>query len=257
MPITKDDFELETGLASDFNGSIIGARFGVNEEYAAIAGTQDPMLILAIDAPELGIIMEQAYSLGGAKQWGTTRDGREVVSGKNPDSHRYNMSSRGGMLVAAMIETVGKGDKGLGQEFFTKRGHLMTQAECYEGLNFHWNRKSVKTVGGDESNVLLPDAFLGLVDTGLKPAVTGTVSSVSSSLTPSVGTTPAPVSDEVVAQIVALAPGKTERELKMAVMKDESLKANDEVKNLVFNKGLLAALEAEGALTRDPEGKYI
>ena len=236
--LKSDDLVLDSGLADDFDGAIVDAWFDIRPDYAVAAGSQDPMLILAIESPDLGQTIEQAYSIGGAKQWQATKGGKEVVSGKNPDTHKFNMSSRAGTLVDRMFQTVGGGDKAKGQVFFLKRDHYMTEAEFYTG-NYHWKRESMKTVGGESRDVLLPVVYLGESKAAVKPvATTGAI-------------------DEDITRIQALAEGKTERELKQAILKDETLKGKQDLLNLIFNKGLLTTLEQQAKLAKTPEGKYV
>ena len=238
--VTLEDMELETGLADDFDGAITDACFEVREQYAAISGTQDPMLILTLESPELDSSAETAFYTGAAKQWEIGKGGQEITSAKNPDSHRFNMNSRAGTLVSRMFQLVGEGDKKKGQEFFLAKGHYMTEAPFYTGLSFHWKREKMSTVGGETRDVLMPNAFLGEV----KRAPKGK-------------TAVAEVSEEDIVRIQVLAEGKTERELKSACLKELDLKDNKVLMNKIFNKGLLKNLEAEGKLTVGPDGKYV
>ena len=259
MPRTsRDDMELESGLASDFDGAIALVKFGVRDEYAAVVGNSDPMLLLSIDATEaLGTYIEQAYSLGGAKQWRVEKGGSSIVSDKTPDSHRFNLACRAGQLVAKMIETVGAGDRTKGQEFFLKRDHYMTEAEFYAGLRFHWKRVPLPTVGGETRDVLLPEKFLGEVGA---PAlsISGSGATV---VTAPAATAPAAIvtgySEELIDKLVDLCSGKTEREVKLALIKDEVMKKQADLVNSVFNKGLLKELGQAGKLVLGPDGKYI
>ena len=234
MPLTRDDFELEVGLADDFDGVIADAYFGTKAEYAAKTGSQDPMLILAFDSPDLEQSFEQAYSLGSKRGWETGKGGKEVISSVKPEAHRFNMNSRGGELVGRMVQLIGAGDKAKGQDFFVQRGFTMNQAGFYTGLNFHWKREKRPTVGGTESDVLLPVAYLGIA----------------------VGKA-TPTADDVVKALLDLAAGKTERELKQAILKDGNLSKNEDLKNRVFNKGLLADLVTQGKLVLGPDGKFV
>jgi len=237
-----EDMELESGLADDFDGVIVDTRFDMpREEYTAKAGSSDPWLILTLESPELDTPQEQGYSTGSAKQWQIGKGGQEITSARNPDSHRFNMNSRAGMLVSRIFQLVGEGDRKKGQEFFLSRGYYMTEAPFHTGLNFHWKRESLPVVGGGTSEALMPNAYLGEA----KGVATPTRAAA------------AEVSDEDVVRIQALAEGKAERELKSACLKESDLKDNKALMNMIFNKGLLKNLEAEGKLTVGPDGKYV
>ena len=237
---TRQDMELESGLADDFDGVISHAYFGIKERYDAIAGTSEPKLVFALDGEELEQPQEVAYNTGAAKQWEVVRDGAEIVSGKNPDAHAFNMNSRAGGVVARMFNLVGAGDRAKGQDFFVARGHYMTQAAFYDGLKFHWKREEMTTVGGDKKQVLMPVSYLGEVAAkGKKDGVIPT---------------------EAIDKIVALADGKTEKELKQAIVKDPVLSKVAGLVNQVLNKGLLKTLETENKLTKsadDATGVYV
>lgn len=233
--LTRDDMELGTGLADDFDGTIVDAWFEVKEKYAEIAGASDPMLILSIDSPESEKPIETAYSTGAAKQWEIGRGGKEITSMKSPDVHRFTMSARAGELVGRLFELVGEGDRAKGQDFFARRGYWMSEAEFYPGLSFHWKREPKKTVSGEERNILMPTVFLGEAKVKAKKAV---------------------ASEEDIERIVILSKGKTEDELKRAILKDKELKDNKPLMNEVF-KDFLTILEKEDRLTKDPSGRYF
>ena len=230
MAPTRDDWELESGLADDFDGAISDVEFGVIDAYAQAASTTDPMLNLHLECPEIDQPIVAAYSLGGAKQWEASRDSREVISAKNPDSHQFNMNSRAGVLVSRMLELVGGGDKAKGRDFFSKRGY-MTQAKAYIGLNFHWKRQPMSTLTpGETRDVLMPNAYLG----------EASISSKSAAST-------AEVSEEDIESLIKLAIGKDKGQVKRAAVGEYKGK-KDALLTQVFNKGLLEQLEADGRL---------
>jgi len=238
-PVRREDFELESGLADDFDATIVSASFGFDERYAAAmsGGNPDPLLILTLEGPKLESPQTPKFATGAAKQWQATADGKEVISGKDPNSHRFNENSRSGQLVARLIDLAGKGDKAKGQEFFIARGFLMTQAGFFEGLTCHWKREKKTTVTGEERDVLLPNAMLeGVVGSAVKPSG---------------------INPDWVGAIVGIASGKTDRELRLALLKDPATKDNNDLKQAVFNKNLLGDLVKEGFLTLGPDGKYV
>ena len=238
MPkVKQEDLDTETGLADDFDAAITDAWFDVpRAEYAARSGTKDPMLMLHLEGPDLEKPIDQPFSIGAAKQWQLTRNGKEVVSGKNPDAHSFTKGSRGGDLVDRMLTLVGGGDKAKGQKFFLGRDRYMTESEFYSGLNFHWKREEKSTVGGEKRDVLMPVVFHGEA-TGAAKAPT------------------AAPSDEKVAKIIELAEGKTDRELRQAVL--NAFKGDDAFLNEVFTKDLVGKLVEQGKLTKGPGGKFI
>jgi len=238
---TREDYELESGLADDFDGVITDAYFEVNPnpEYVAKAG-EEPGLALIIESPDLDQPVHQWYSCGAAKQWQIGRGGQEITSAVRPDSHRFNMNSKGGVLVSRMFEIIGNGDRGKGQDFFIKRDRYMTEGAFYIGLNFHWLNKPAKMMGTDMP-VLSPVAYLGEVSPG-KPSK-ATITGV-----------PTEDLDTIVIELVS---GKTEREVKMAAMKEDGLKANDAYMKELISGPKLKQLEDADKITRGPDGKYI
>lgn len=242
MPVRREDMELESGLADDFDATITSASFGFDERYAAKisgGGEPDPMLTLVLEGPTLEQSVTQRYATGAAKQWQISQDGREVVSGKDPNSRRFNENSRAGQLVKRLITLAGGGDVAKGQEFFVKKDFYMTQGGFYEGLTCHWKRETLPVVGGGNSNVLLPTAILS----SAAPAAGG--ASGASGINP-----------DWIEAVVKLAEGKTEKELRLAFIKDASVKDNQELKHAVFNKGLIGELVKQGFLTAGPDGKF-
>ncbi len=249
MSKTREDFELETGLFDDLDGVIANVFFGPpSGDYSALSGTADAGLYLVIETPDLEKPMEQFYSLGAKKAWKVTDNGEAVVSEAKPDSHAFNTSSRGGALVQRMMSLIGNGDMDKGKEFFIARDCYMTQKGFYTGLNFHWKREPLKTVGGESRDVLLPNKYLGEVKTaaGAKgPTGTGTTSTPSGDAT---------VLDNIV---IGLAEGKTERELKQAALKNDALKANSAYMKDLISGAILKKLETDGKLSKGPENKYV
>ena len=241
--LKPEDLEPTTGLADNFVGTITGAYFEVKESYAARSGTNDPMLNLVLVGPDIQGGMEQGYSIGTG--WEVVRDGLEVVSTRDPDVHRWNRNTRSMALVGRMMTLVGGGDRAKGQEFFREKDIYMTEAEFYQGLTFRWRRESLPTADGGTSDVLLP---VQLISEGLgapKPGATKPGAPKPKSI----------VSDDDLAQLVELAQGKTEREIKIALTRTPGV--SDVLKDAVFNKGLLKSLEEQGTLAREPGGKFF
>ena len=239
--VRPEDKELETGLMDDFDGTIVDVRFEEpRAEYAAISGTSDPVLTLTLESPEMNTPIEQTYSIGAAKQWQVSRGGKEVISAKNPDTHRFNRNCRAGVLVDSLCEVVGSGDKQKGQDALfdrVKNDRYMTEAEFYIGLSCHWLRKPLSTVGGETRDVLMPCAYLG------EAPVSGKKTS-----------TPVEVSEEDEQSIIAIALGKNEVGFRSAAIRE--LKGKNALLNLIINKDLIKKLVDEGKLTVDDGGLY-
>ncbi len=236
MPKTREDFGLDSGLQTDYD-AVVAASFEPNAQYAAKAGTGDePMLKLTMESPDLDKPVVQYYSIGSGKRWKASKDASEITSEANPDSHRFNMNSSAGKLVARMFELVGGGDANKGQDFFIARDCYMTQAGFYAGLKFHMNQEKTKTQSG-ESNIMLPDKYLGEEKVAAK--------------------TPAGVDLDKI--VIDNAQGKTDRELKAFAVKNDVLKAPENAAYLrdLISGTKLANLEKEEKITKGPDGKYI
>ncbi len=237
---TRADMELGSGLINDVDAAITSVFFGMKEDYNRVAGTSEPKLIFVLEGEELEEPQDVAYNTGAAKKWEVVKDGQEIISGVNPEIHAFNNKSRAGEVVARMFTLIGGGDKAKGQDFFLARGYYMTQAPFYAGLKFHWKREEMITVGGDKKPVLMPVTYLGEVASKAKKDVV--------------------VPEETITQIIALAEGKTEKELKQAIVKDPVLSKVTGLVNQILNKGLLKTLETDGKLTKSAEdatGVYV
>jgi len=249
MVKTREDYEpTVTGILDGSEGVIVDAYLGPNPrpEYRAVAG-DSPGLTLIIESPGLERPVEQWYSVGGIDAWGISKDGQAIVNIKKPDVHRFNKNSRAWDLVEAIAIAIGEGDKGKGQDFFIKRGPNMTEAKFYIGLNFVWEQKTLSTVGDGKSNIPLPTKFLG------------EVSSVKSVAKASAAVTEAPP-EEVIAKILALAPGKDAKGLKQAVLaarKSGEIEVTDTLMRELVSGPLLANLEKDGKLMVDSDGSYL
>ena len=241
--LRNEDFELGTGLADDFDGTVIDAYFAPpRQEYRdkAGGGGDEPFLHLKIESPELDQPIEQAWSTGAARQWKAQRDGKEIISQKNADYKNFVSGSRAGELVSRIILGAGGGDKAKGVGVIKDRGYLMTEAEFYMGLQAHWEQVPLPTVGGDTRNVLIPTVVYGFGEAAALPEASA-----------------ATYTDEDIGKLVTLASGKNENQVKQQIMRSDDLKSNKDLLNAVFNKGLLKELEEAGKLTRDPSGVFI
>ncbi len=242
MPKTREDYDLDSGLATDFDCTF-SAEFGTNTQYVnkvnAGGGNMDPnevFLNLTMDSPDLDKPVKQSYSIGSGKKWMANKDGSEITSEANPDSHRFNMNSSGGKLVARMFELVGGGDKNKGQDFFIARDMYMTQTGFYNGIMFHMNQEKTKTQSG-ESNIMLPDKYLGEAKVAAKSTAGVDLDKI----------------------VIDLSQGKTDRELKAAAVKNDELKKPENAAYLrdLISGTKLGNLEKDNKLTKGPDGKYI
>ena len=241
--LTREDYAPEQGLFDDGEATITGAFFGVNEDYKAKSGITDDMLQIILEDDLLEKPVYNTFSLGGAMQWKASGDGTEVESGKKPGAHAFMRNARAYSLVEAMFKTVGGGNLEKGQDEFIKRGYFMSQSGFYIGFKAHWNRVKLPLVTGGESEVLLPSRFIAFVE--FTKNQVKKVDAPEASL------------DGAIEMLLALAPGKDERELKKAIMADAGLKANIGLTAAVFNKGMLKDLVSKGKLSVGPDGKYI
>ena len=254
MPKTRDDFQLDSGLASDFDGTIVEVVFQEpSSDYQRVSKSKDPVLTLLIESPDFERPIEQGYSIGSAKQWDAVKDGHEVVSGRNPDSHTFNMNSRAGVLVERMLNLTGEGDREKGIDFFIKRDAWMTQSSFYKGLTFHWTREKMKTMPDDQGNVkevdvLLPSIYLGESKTETKASAGAASASGNGDL------------DKVLAGLTSDKDGNSlgldEKGLRLAAAKNTTLKANPKYLREVINGPKIKELEDTGEIVR-VDGKFV
>jgi len=250
---TKEDFQPDVGAFLDnVDGEIVDAEFDIaGGDYAdkvmmGGADVQPPVVIkLTIESPELDRPAVQSYSVGSQDIWEIQDNGKTIQNVKNPDRHLFRKGSRAWSLVEAIALALGEGNLEKGQESFIKRDSYMTEAKFYTGLNFHWIAQSLPTVGGQKTNVPLPEKFLGAVETKARPAAK----------TKGVVT----VEDEGLDQIlIDNASGKDERALKSFAVRNPEIKANDAYMKAVVSGKKLKELEDAGKLTRDPDaGTYL
>lgn len=254
MVKTREDYEPEvTGFLDDVDGAIVDAYFEPNPrpEYQQKAG-MGPGLTIIVDTPSLDRPYEQWYSVGPEDHWKIGKDGQEVVNIKKPDKHQFNKQSRAWDFVDAVVATLGEGDMAKGQDVLIKRDKFMTEAPLYVGLNFHWRRKPLPTVGGGTTEVPLPVTYLGEVAPGKRES-------------PKAATAVRADTSEIDNVIAEMASGKTVTELKKAVMVakregkfgDKPFVPDDAyIRDLISGKRL-EELENEAKIVKDAEGKYI
>jgi len=245
MPKTREDFELESGLFDDLDVTFSpDTYFGPPPgDYAAFSN--EVGLHLVMESPELEKPLDQFYSCG--KGWVVTDNGKGIANEAKPDKHVFIKGSSAGILVEAMIAKAGGDDYEKGAVLFANRDQYMTQSAFYAGLMYHMLRQEVKRTFDKEvkiSKILVPTKFLGEAKgaAGKKAAAGATPSSDNAVL------------DKIVTD---LAEGKTERELKGAALKVDALKANSAYMKDLISGAVLKRLEADGKLSKGPDGKYV
>ena len=247
MPKTREEYNLESGLASDFDGTIVDAPFvEPSADYQRVSQTKDPALNLVIDSPEHDNPISESYSIGAKKKWQVINGDQEVVSETAPNSHTFNMNSKGGILVERMYQLLGKGDREKGIEFFMKKDCWMTQSGFYKGLTFHWMREKMKAPPDDSGQVkevaiLLPTAYLG------ESAVAAKATAAASA---------GPKVSELDQILKDLASGKDEKGLRLACAKDAKLRANPQYLREVINGTKIKDMEAAGEIVK-VDGKFV
>ena len=248
--VSRDDMKLRTGLMDDFDGTISRQTYfgDPKEEYAGISGSSDPVLHLIVDVPGLEEPIEQTYSLGAKQGWEVQRDGAEVTSALNPDIHSFNNRSRAGQLVDHMAKALGAGDGDVGIDVLLQRDRYMTEAEFYWDYALHFKQVPLPTAQkGETRDVLMPVALAAVAPTPAARAPAAKAAAPKAA----VGYT---LTDDETVRIVELAMGKSEAQLKSALLKEFS--GNTALKTEIFNKGLLARLVKDGTLTV-ADGKFV
>ena len=253
--LTRADMDLDDSGFDDFSGVIIDAWFGyaseVSPEYKEkLASESDPVMLIAkVDAdgfkepPKLG-----AYSCGGQEKWEVTRNGKEISPQKgNPVFHKR---SNAGAFVAEIFKVAGGGDIGKGQDILAARGFRMTQAEFYIGLDSRWLRQDIPNPVDSSKTLHLQVAtdYLNISEVSGRESRNGGGASTAAS-------------DEMVDLIAEMSIGKSEKELRSAILKESRtegspFKGNQGLLNQVFNEGLLKKLLSSGKLVEGEGGKY-
>lgn len=251
-PKSREDFETVTGgLFDDFDGSIVGAKFGLpTGSYASTSGGTAPGLTLTFNNPDAEKPFDQFFSIGNG--WEIVDDGKAVRNINKPESHVFTKSSKAGKITDAALKLVGAGDVEKGQEIFIKRDFYMTEAAFYLGWNAHWNiEESKMTIDKQEKIIktLTPTIWIGFAG--------GTTAQAA----PAGGAKAAgPIGDaaKMDEELIKLSAGKTERELKqLAINKDNTAKFTSEYKRDIVNGTILKRLETDGKLFKDEKGLYM
>jgi len=142
-----------SGLPDDVDGIIAAAEFGFKQEYAAIAGSDAPMLMLKLINEEGEEIGSPGFSCGAG--WNLV-DGGKAIHHPVRESQKVIKTSIYGQLIDAV--------KALGVPLMTLAPQGPTNAEAWLGMKFHWKQVEHSTVSGDVKTQLMPTAYLGQAD---------------------------------------------------------------------------------------------
>lgn len=268
MPKTREDFEtINSGLFDDFDGVIIGARFGnpTGKYSENLTGEAEPGLYLTFNNPEAEKPVEQFFTIG--KGWKIINDGKAVENKVKPELHGFNKSSKAAKIVDHLAKVIGNGDAEKGKEFYIARDFYMTQAEFYLGWNAHWkNEESTMTVDGSEKTIktLLPTKWYGEVKSGQTAQSTQTQSDTQVPPQTGSSTTNAPSGNVATLDemVIKLTGGKDEKGVKIAALGNKELKEAVAKINPGYMKDLVSGavlkrLESEGKLFKDDKGLYL
>lgn len=180
---SKEDFDTESGLLTDYTGEVVDAWFAVDEKF----GNTQLYLKQTTDSIAVPEITER-FSVGGA--WKSFDGGKSVENTENPDKTKIHESSRYGQLIRRCSDDLKMID------FFIERGFTPRQSEMWLGLSFQWEqiakdytmKEDDGTVKSGTSKYNLPCAFLGGTDgvvaetNGAAPAASGVLDGLSDEL---------------------------------------------------------------------------
>lgn len=148
----------DSSFSDDWDFWADKATYGYRDEY--LSG-EVPLLILEGADPD-GEVRENIWAIG--KGWEVEDGGAKVTHSKGKT--RFHKMSNVGMMIDALVGTLGIGDK------LRARGEA-TEAKTWVGIGMHLNRKKIVREGlvddagnTKTSDVLLPTTFLGFRDGG-------------------------------------------------------------------------------------------
>ena len=150
MPEQLGPWDVSSGMIDDVDAYLANSHFGVQTEYAAIAGADQLCFIGDLVNPENEIIGKVVFSVGAG--WKTADGGASIYH-----DARQNVvkSSRYGEFLMTVVQKLGVD--------MSQYGESALVASSFDNLGFHWNLQKMKTVGGDEKDVLMPTSFLGVL----------------------------------------------------------------------------------------------
>jgi hypothetical protein len=260
--VTREDLAPDIGgFLDNVPGEIIKATFelasGKYADQIMMGGGNAKlpvMLTISVESPDLEKTASQSYSVGGSDVWDIVGDGKSIVNIKAPEKRSFRKGSMAWRLVESMMEAAGEGDIDKGQAYFIGRGHYMTDAAFFTGLNWQWEVKEIKIEIGSGANKKeiisrppLPAKLLGATEA----AATGKTATK---------TAAAPVAgaEGLDKLVIDNASGKSEKEVKTFAVHNPEIKKNDAYMKSIVSGKKLRELEASGTLVKHPDtGLYI
>lgn len=141
----------DSGLPSNFDGTIIAAEFTTDEKYTSQDGS--PMTVLRLEFDHAAESSPVLLSLGAG--WEIADRGKRAV---HANRNKFVATSRIGRWIDRCVKQLGM------FETLSSRG-APTVAATWEGLRFHFERETIDYGAGiGEKEMLMPTAFLGVVD---------------------------------------------------------------------------------------------
>ncbi|MFA5637208.1 MAG: hypothetical protein WC977_15030 [Anaerovoracaceae bacterium] len=141
----------DSGLPSNFDGTIIAAEFTTDEKYTSQDGS--PMTVLRLEFDHAAESSPVLLSLGAG--WEIADRGKRAV---HANRNKFVATSRIGRWIDRCVKQLGM------FETLVARG-APTVAATWEGLRFHFERETIDYGAGiGEKEMLMPTAFLGVVD---------------------------------------------------------------------------------------------
>jgi len=191
MPTAVDpsEWELDLGLPNDIDAYVVNPRFGVRDEYAAKAGTEQILFLIDFASPEGELLGSQGYSIG--SEWAVSEDGKTI---DHPKRKNVVQSTVYGQLQRQVVKVLGVNMAQFGSP---------KNADSWAGVGFHWNMLPHTTLKeGVTAMALMPTSFIGkLSDEQLKELM----AKVGSSASPTATAEEVTVSDVTKAQLTNLA----------------------------------------------------
>lgn len=160
--MADDGFDLDLGGVSDFDATIVGAKF---EMYADFQNDPQAALQLVLQSDDMelgeqGVISGRDAQVRLGKGWEVDDDGWTVVDGGGKAKRKFHQNSHGGLLAAKILDLVPR-------EQLAELGSGWKDAHTYIGLMFHWEQVAFQMKDRESGEVsryskLLPTAFLGV-----------------------------------------------------------------------------------------------
>lgn len=226
--MTDDTWTTDSGLTSDYEGTVVDAWFAIDANYNKDA----VLLFLQFETDiEATPVVTERYNCG--PDWQSFDGGKSV---QHPTKHKFNKNSQVGILVDKVA--------GLAGDVMRERGPA-TNAGTWIGTKWFMEavtRKGTRRDTGEEweSTKNYPSKFLGVAEAGEAGATVGNGTSGPS------GDLLSTLDPHLVAQMEVLANTLTHAEWVDKMMEVDGVLANDKlVAALVDESGLYASLKEE------------